>query len=135
MTSNTTTLAPISVGHVRSVKPIANNNNPKHISEWTKYIRLIEEMVYDDMPSMCLVYKDNVTRRYESNIGDSKFEFTFRFQGDHKRRTCTGVYKENGVVLYDKKKKTPKKLFKSIDTFVNDYLFDNPTSPVLMYDV
>lgn len=100
-------------------------------SSWDKYIKRITKLVYEEMPSMCLVEKNNVYRKFVSNIQDSVFEIEFRFKGTPDKMRCEAKYTDNGKIIYHKIKKTPKKLYKSINNFVYDYDMDNPNHPLL----
>ena len=99
-------------------------------SSWKKYTKRIDRIIRHDMPSMCLVEKNNTRRVYQSNVGDACFEIEFRFQGDASRSSCTGVYRENGTIKFSCTCDHPKTLYKSIEAFVDDHFYDSPGHPI-----
>jgi len=93
-------------------------------SKWKKYIYKIHTLIMDEIPNMCLVDKSNNKYEYESSCGTQKVKFICRFEGVPARQYCTGVIIDNGRPIYHKTKKTPKRLYRSLIRYIDDYYVD-----------
>lgn len=106
---------------------ISRNRIHKSKDKWTKYVDLTIGLIHQYMPSMCLIKKDNVSKTFQGHDG-SMIHIEYRFKGDPSRQYCEISVSDGSVLVYNKKKETPKKVYKKFTSFILDYSEDYPES-------
>lgn len=96
----------------------SNMTSTDIVDKWTKYVNLFEKMVFNALPGMCLVEKNNISRKYKD--AEEEIYIEYRFKGDPSRQYCQVTYTDEGVVVFQKRKQTPKKIYKSFTKFLED---------------
>ena len=101
---------------------VRNVDDLSTTDKWVKYVNLFEKMVFNALPGMCLVEKNNVSRKYKD--AEEEIYIEYRFKGDPSRQYCQVTYTDEGVVVFQKRKQTPKKIYKSFTKFLenSDYI-------------
>lgn len=100
------------------------SDNYKQKDKWNKYIKKIDNIILNKIESMCLIERNNISRKYSSNIDNSYIDCEYRFKGIPNKSYCTIKFVCNDIVVYEKSKKTPKKLYKKFVKFINEYYTD-----------
>jgi hypothetical protein len=89
------------------------NDNYKRKDKWNKYIDKLDNIILNKLESMCLVERNNVCRKYASNINNSYIIFEYRFKGIPTKSECSIKYVVDNKVMYHNITDTPKHLYKS----------------------
>lgn len=95
----------------------------KDLSKWDKYIYKINKYVETELDSFCLVDKNNVSYRYESNLNKDEFVFIFRFKGIPHKQECHFQVIRNNQVIWTESEKTPKRIYYALKDYVDDIYF------------
>ena len=106
---------------------ISLNRHRTKTDKWAKYVDLMQGAILQSMPSMCLVKKDNVSKTYQGADGSSVY-VEYRFKGDPSRQYCQVSICDGDNLVYRKAKETPKKVYKRLCNFMEEYYEDCPDS-------
>lgn len=93
------------------------------LSKWDKYIYKINNYIETELDSFCLVEKNNVSYRYESNLNKDEFIFVFRFKGIPHKQECQFQVIRNNQIIWTESEKTPKRIYYALKEYVDDIYF------------
>lgn len=100
-------------------------------NKWEKYISKLDQLIYDEMPGMVRIYKNNVLRRYFSQYKGTLFmiEVECRFKGWLDKQVCMIRIIKDNILLFSYVKHTPKELYKIMKHYVEDNFLINHILP------
>lgn len=105
---------------IHSMNPIHyTKEEMEKTSKWKKYVKKIHDLIQSEYPDICLVKKTNNAYRYESNTQNRIIRFECRFEGVPNKQRCTCIIYEKDDKVFHMTKKTPKRLYKELDKFID----------------
>lgn len=102
----------------------------KKTTKWKKYMKKIHILIMNEFPNICLIKKTNNAYMYESNTHRQNIAFECRYEGSPEKQKCTCVVYEQGIKVFHKTKKTPKRLYRELTDYVTfKCSLNNTTQP------